>query len=126
MRSASRVGVLIAAAFLSVPVAGAQTPGAIARDVIACTAWPCTPEQDLSGGEAILEEYRATRGTTSEALEALSRRGLSRPTGAHARPAAREGGPAVLLGALVSGLQGAGAHPREHIRSPDLRLLPRV
>jgi thiol-disulfide isomerase/thioredoxin len=75
MRRVSRVGVLIAAVFLGVPVASAQSPGAIVRDVraaIACTAWPCTPKQDLSGGEAILKEHRAARGTTSEALEAQS------------------------------------------------------
>jgi thiol-disulfide isomerase/thioredoxin len=67
--------VVIAAVFLGVPVASAQTPGAIVRDVrtaIACTAWPCTPKQDLSRGEAILAEHRAAHGTTSEALEALS------------------------------------------------------
>jgi thiol-disulfide isomerase/thioredoxin len=42
------------------------------RAAIACTAWPCTPKQDLSRGEAILAEHRAAYGTTSEALEALS------------------------------------------------------
>jgi thiol-disulfide isomerase/thioredoxin len=75
MRRANRAGLLIAAVLLSVPVAFAQSPGAIVRDVrtaIACTAWPCTPKQDLSEGEAILKEHRLTHGTTSEALEALS------------------------------------------------------
>ena len=75
MRRASRVGVLIAAVLLGGPVAFAQSPGAIVRDVrtaIACTAWPCTPKQDLAAGEALLKEYRAAHGATSEALEALS------------------------------------------------------
>ncbi len=74
MHRASRVGVLIAAVFLSVLVA-AQPSVTIVKDVrtaVACTDWPCTPKQDLSGGEAVLKEYRAARGTTSEALEALS------------------------------------------------------
>jgi thiol-disulfide isomerase/thioredoxin len=68
------LGALIAAVFLGVPVF-AQSPGAIVREVraaVACTAWPCTPRQDLSAGEAILKEHRAAHGTTSEALEALS------------------------------------------------------
>ena len=42
------------------------------RTAIACTSWPCSPKQDLSGGEALLKQYRAAHGTTSEALEALS------------------------------------------------------
>jgi thiol-disulfide isomerase/thioredoxin len=75
MRRDSRVGGLIAAVLLGVTAVSAQSPGAIVRDVrtaIACTAWPCTPVQDLSGGEAILKAHRAAHGTTSEALEALS------------------------------------------------------
>ena len=75
MRRASRVGALIVAVFLRVVVPAAQTPATILKDVrtaIACTDWPCTPEQDLSSGEALLKQYRAAHGTTSEALEALS------------------------------------------------------
>jgi thiol-disulfide isomerase/thioredoxin len=75
MRRAGRVGVLIAAVFLGVVGGSAQTPATLVRDVrtaIACTEWPCTPKPDLSGGEALLNEYRAAHGTTSEALEALS------------------------------------------------------
>jgi thiol-disulfide isomerase/thioredoxin len=66
---------LIAAVLLGGLVAAAQTPGTLVRDVrtaVACTDWPCTPKQDLSGGDAVLKEYRTARGTTSEALEALS------------------------------------------------------
>jgi thiol-disulfide isomerase/thioredoxin len=75
VRRANRVGVLIAAVLLGVPVVFAQSPGAIVRDVrtaIACTTWPCTPKQDFAAGEALLNEYRAAHGATSEALEALS------------------------------------------------------
>ena len=75
MRRANRVGVLSAAVLLAVPIAFAQSPGAIVRDVrtaIACTTWPCTPKQDLAAGESLLNEYRAAHGTTSEAVEALS------------------------------------------------------
>jgi thiol-disulfide isomerase/thioredoxin len=75
MRRANRVGVLIAAMLLAVPIAFAQSPGAIVKDVrtaIACTTWPCTPKQDFADGEALLDEYRAAHGATSEALEALS------------------------------------------------------
>ena len=71
-RSAGRV--LIAVVFLGGLVA-AQAPVPIVKDVrtaIACTDWPCTPKQDLSGGEALLEAYRAAHGMTSDALEALS------------------------------------------------------
>ena len=73
--TASRVGPLIAAMLLAFVVVAAQTPTTLVRDVrteIGCADWPCTPKQDLSGGEAILKEYRAVHGTTSEALEALS------------------------------------------------------
>jgi thiol-disulfide isomerase/thioredoxin len=75
MYRASRIGVMTAAAGLSVIVAAAQPPVTIVRDVraaVACTNWPCTPKQDLSGGDAVLKAYRAAHGTTSEALEALS------------------------------------------------------
>jgi hypothetical protein len=75
MHRARRIGVLTAAVSLGVLGAAAQTPANLVRDVrtaVACTAWPCTPKADLSGGEAILREYRAASGTTSEALEALS------------------------------------------------------
>jgi thiol-disulfide isomerase/thioredoxin len=74
MRRANRIGVLIASVWLGVP-AFAQSPGAIVRDVraaIACTTWPCTPKQDFAAGEALLDDYRAAHGATSEALEALS------------------------------------------------------
>src|SRR5262245_1129408 len=74
MRRAGFLGVLIAAT-VSLVVTAAQAPSTIIGDVrsaVACTSWPCTPKQDLSGGEAILKQYRATHGTTSEALEALS------------------------------------------------------
>jgi thiol-disulfide isomerase/thioredoxin len=75
MSRAGRLGALIAAVFLAAVVPAAQAPTTIVRDVrtaVACTAWPCTPKQDLSGGEALLKEYRARNGTTTEALEALS------------------------------------------------------
>jgi thiol-disulfide isomerase/thioredoxin len=65
----------MAALFVGIGPAAAQTPATIVGEVrtaIACTAWPCSPKQDLSGGEAILKQYRAAHGTTSEALEALS------------------------------------------------------
>jgi thiol-disulfide isomerase/thioredoxin len=63
------------ALFIGIGTPAAQAPTTIVRDVrtaIACTAWPCSPKQDLSGGEGILAQYRAAHGTTSEALEALS------------------------------------------------------
>jgi thiol-disulfide isomerase/thioredoxin len=75
MRRASRVGSVIAALVIGIGTAAAQTPATIVNEVrtaIACTAWPCSPKQDLSGGEAILKRHRAAHGTTSEALEALS------------------------------------------------------
>ena len=75
MRYARRLGALIAAVFVGGLVGAAQAPGTIVRDVreaVACTAWPCTPKQDFSGGERVLDEYRAGHGTTSESLEALS------------------------------------------------------
>ncbi len=53
----------------------AQAPATIVRDVrtaVACTSWPCSPKSDLSGGDALLAQYRAEHGTTSQALEALS------------------------------------------------------
>lgn len=73
-----RVGVIgggIAVLFIGAGTAAAQAPTTIVKDVrtaVACTAWPCTPKQDLSGGEALLDAYREAHGTTSEALEALS------------------------------------------------------
>ena len=75
MRRVSRVGIEIAALFIGIGTAAAQTPTTIVKDVrtaIACTTWPCAPNQDMSGGEALLRQYRAAHGTTSEALEALS------------------------------------------------------
>lgn len=75
MRRVSRVGSVIAALFIGIGTAAAQIPTTIVKDVrtaIACTAWPCSPKADLSGGEAILTQYRAAHGTTSEAIEALS------------------------------------------------------
>lgn len=74
MRSASRAGaVILAASFWTTLLA--QTPTTITGDVraaVACTAWPCTPAKDFTRGEALLKEYRAAHGTTSDALEALS------------------------------------------------------
>ena len=75
MRRISRVRSVIAALSIGVGTAAAQTPTTIVRDVrmaIACTTWPCSPKPDLSGGEALLTQYRTAHGTTSEALEALS------------------------------------------------------
>lgn len=75
MRRVSRVGSVIAAMFTGIGTVAAQIPTTIVNDVrtaIACTAWPCSPKPDLSGGEALLTQYRAAHGTTSEALEALS------------------------------------------------------
>ena len=75
MHRVSPVGAVIAIVVLGVALPAAQTPTTIVKDVrtaVACTEWPCTPKADLSGGEAVLREYRAAYGTTSEALEALS------------------------------------------------------
>lgn len=75
MRRISRVGSVISAVFVGIGIAVAQTPTTVVSDVrtaIACTSWPCSPKQELSGAEAILKQYRAAHGTTSEALEALS------------------------------------------------------
>ena len=75
MRRISRVLGATVALLIGIGTAAAQTPATIIGDVrtaIACTTWPCSPKQDLSGGEAILKQYRAAHGTTSEALEALS------------------------------------------------------
>jgi thiol-disulfide isomerase/thioredoxin len=75
MHCSRRLGVLIGIVAVSVVVPIAQTPPSLVREVrtaVACTSWPCTPKQDFSAGEAILKKYRTTRGTTSEALEALS------------------------------------------------------
>ena len=74
MHRAGRVGFLIATILLGV-VVSAQSSANLVRDVrvaVACTAWPCTPKQDFSEGETILDQYRAVHGATSEALEALS------------------------------------------------------
>ena len=73
MRQVRFAAALIAALFVSAGPVGAQTT--IVKDVrtaIQCTAWPCSPVQDFSAGEAILKEYRAANGTTSAALEAMS------------------------------------------------------
>lgn len=75
MRRVSRVGIAIAAMLIGVGASAGQAPTSIVKDVrtaIGCTAWPCSPKRDLSGGEALLKQYRAAHGTTSEALEALS------------------------------------------------------
>jgi len=75
MRSVTLVGSLAAALSFGIGAPAAQAPTTIVRDVraaVECTSWPCSPKQDLSGGEAILKQYRAAHGTTSEALEALS------------------------------------------------------
>lgn len=75
MHQISRVGSVLAAVVMGIATAASQTPTTIISDVraaVACTSWPCSPKQDLSGGEAVLERYRAAHGTTSEALEALS------------------------------------------------------
>ncbi len=75
MHRVSPVGAVIALVFVGVALSAAQTPTTIIKDVrtaVACMEWPCTPKEDLSGGEAVLKEYRAAHGTTSEALEALS------------------------------------------------------
>lgn len=42
------------------------------RTAINCTAWPCSPKEDFSEGESILNQYRTTHGTTAEVLEAQS------------------------------------------------------
>ena len=75
MRRVAHVGGLITTLFIGATTPAAQTPTTIVKDVrtaIACTSWPCSPKEDLTGGEAILKDYRAVHGTTSEALEALS------------------------------------------------------
>ncbi|MQA30994.1 MAG: redoxin family protein [Luteitalea sp.] len=77
MRPVTGVGslILVAALLIGVGTATSQTPVNIVRDVrvaVACTEWPCSPKQDFSAGEAVLDQYRAAHGTTSEALEALS------------------------------------------------------
>src|SRR5688572_7944996 len=73
MRSIRIAGMLLAAIAFSATEIFAQTT--IVRDVrvaVGCTSWPCSPKADFSGGEAILEKYRAANGDTSAALEALS------------------------------------------------------
>jgi thiol-disulfide isomerase/thioredoxin len=58
---------------LLVHTGSAQTT--IVRDVrtaVACTSWPCSPKDDFTAAEEILNKYRAANGDTSEALEALS------------------------------------------------------
>lgn len=75
MRKVRQVGTVLTAVILGIATTASQTPTSIVRDVraaVACTSWPCSPKQDLSEGHALLEKYRAARGTTSEALEALS------------------------------------------------------
>lgn len=64
---------MLAALVVSSTTILAQTT--VVRDVrvaIGCTSWPCSPRADFTGGEAILEKYRAASGDTSEAVEALS------------------------------------------------------
>lgn len=75
MRPVARIGGLITALCILPGASAAQTPTTIVKDVrtaVACTSWPCSPKDDFSGGEALLNNYRAAHGTTSEALEALS------------------------------------------------------
>jgi thiol-disulfide isomerase/thioredoxin len=73
MRRIWVAGMLLAALVVSSTTILAQTT--IVRDVrvaVGCASWPCSPRADFSGGEAILEKYRAANGDTSEAIEALS------------------------------------------------------
>ena len=73
MRRLWIAGMLLAALVVSSTTILAQTT--IVRDVrvaVGCTSWPCSPRADFSGGEAILDKYRAASGDTSEAIEALS------------------------------------------------------
>ena len=73
MRRIWVAGMLLAALVVSSTTILAQTT--VVRDVrvaVGCTSWPCSPRADFSGGEAILEKYRAASGDTSEAIEALS------------------------------------------------------
>jgi thiol-disulfide isomerase/thioredoxin len=73
MRRFVLTGTFIVATLGIVSMASGQTT--IVRDVriaVGCTAWPCSPKEDFSGGEAILRSYRAVHGDTSEALEAMS------------------------------------------------------
>jgi thiol-disulfide isomerase/thioredoxin len=73
-RSAVLVGMLGLVVLVSGRTTTAQT-ASIVRDVrvaIACTDWPCSPKADFSEAEAILAQFRAANGDTSQALEALS------------------------------------------------------
>jgi thiol-disulfide isomerase/thioredoxin len=73
MRHYALAGLLVVSLLGFVRTAPAQTT--IVRDVrvaVGCTDWPCTPKDDFSAGEAILQSYRAANGDTSQALEALS------------------------------------------------------
>lgn len=73
MRRVRIAGMLRAVLIIASTTILAQTT--IVRDVrvaVGCTSWPCSPRADFSGGEAILEKYRAANGDTSEAIEALS------------------------------------------------------
>jgi thiol-disulfide isomerase/thioredoxin len=73
MRHHILAGLLVVSTLGFVRTAPAQTT--IVRDVrvaVGCTDWPCTPKDDFSAGESILQSYRAANGDTSQALEALS------------------------------------------------------
>ena len=70
-----KIGSIFVAALIGyVAMPSAQTT-TIVRDVrvaVGCTSWPCSPKADFAEGEAILAKYRAARGDTPQALEALS------------------------------------------------------
>jgi thiol-disulfide isomerase/thioredoxin len=72
MRRVLTVGALLAALFASTPAFAQTTVVRDVRAAIGCTSYPCSPKADFSDGEAILGRFRAERGDTSEALEALS------------------------------------------------------
>ena len=73
MRSMVSLGLAAAALLLAYAQADAQAT--IVRDVrvaINCTSYPCTAARNLETGEALIERFRETSGTTSQAVEAMS------------------------------------------------------
>jgi len=72
MRPNISAGTLIVTMLLAGTVAAQTRVVGDVRTAVGCTAWPCSPKDDFTAGEAILRDYRAVNGDTSQALEALS------------------------------------------------------
>jgi thiol-disulfide isomerase/thioredoxin len=85
-------------------VEAGQAPTTIVKDVrtaIGCTSWPCSPSRDLSGGEALLEQYRSAHDTTPEGLEALSWLGRAALAGEQLDQATRYASETYALGTAL-------------------------